>query len=109
MEDIPVNTRRWFLIVLLLAPLVFVSCRGGKEVAPAGGQYPVKGKVTSVDASKPAVKLDHEEIPGLMKAMEMEYAVENSKMLEGIKAGDQVQGQLKVEDGKYTITQLEKQ
>ena len=103
------NAGRWFLIVLLLVPLVFVSCRGRTETAPAGGQYTVKGKVISVAADKPAVKLDHEEIPGLMKAMEMEYAVENSKMLEGIKAGDQVQGQLKVENGKYTITQLETQ
>jgi len=103
------NAGRWFLIVLLIVPLAFVSCRGGTEKAPAGGQYPVKGKVISVDAGKPTVKLDHEEIPGLMKAMEMEYAVENSKMLEGIKAGDQVEGQLKVENGNYTITQLEKQ
>ena len=104
------NTGRcWFLVLLLFVPLVFVNCRGGTEKATAGGQYAVKGKVISVDTGKPAVKLDHEEIPGLMKAMEMDYAVENSNMLEGIKAGDQVQGQLKVENGKYTITQLEKQ
>ena len=62
-----------------------------------------------MDTGKPSVKLDHEEIPELkMNAMEMDYAAENAKMLEGIKVGDQVQGLLKVESGKYTIIRLEK-
>ena len=74
----------------------------------AAKEYPIKGKVLAVDPSKPSVKLDSEEIPGVMQAMEMEYAVGQAKLLEGIKIGDQVQGQLRVEDGKYTITRLEK-
>jgi Cu/Ag efflux protein CusF len=94
------------LIVALLAPLTVAGCR--EQPAASAKDYTVKGKVIAVDASKPVVTLDHEEIPGLMKAMQMEYSAENAKMLEGIKVGDQVEGHLKVQDGAYVITHLEK-
>src|SRR5438309_2361056 len=95
----------WFLLVALTVPVIFAGCRGN-EKAPADKQYAIKGKVTAVNPDKSSVKLDHEDIPGLMNAMEMEFAVEKAKLLEGLKAGDQVQGRLKVESGKYVITEL---
>jgi Cu/Ag efflux protein CusF len=97
-----------FWTVVLCVPLALAGCKGSEPTSSAGKQYPIKGKVLAVDTAKPSVKLDHEEIPGLMKAMEMDYAVESAKVLEGIKVGDQVQGQLNVESGKYLITHLEK-
>ncbi len=98
----------WLWIAVLLIPLALAGCKGGDPPAAAGKEYPIKGKVIAVDQSKPSVNLDHEEIPGLMKAMKMDYAAANAKVLEGIKAGDEVQGQLKAESGKYVITRLEK-
>ena len=99
----------WLWTVVLFVPLAVAGCTGSDQKNSAGKQYPIKGKVVAVDTGKPSVKLDHEEIPELkMKAMEMNYAAENAKVLEGIKVGDQVQGQLKVESGKYIITHLEK-
>ena len=94
--------------MMLLVPLVLAGCKGGEQKGTAEKQYPIKGKVVAVDTNKPSVKLDHEDIPGLMKAMEMDFAVENAKLLEGLKPGDQVEGRLEVESGKYVITQLEK-
>ena len=35
--------------------------------------YEIKGKVVAVDPIKPAVTLDHEDIPGLMKAMKRAF------------------------------------
>ena len=70
--------------------------------------YDIKGKVVSLDAEKKAVRLDHEDIPGFMKAMEMDFSVQDSKMLTSLKAGDQVHGRLKVKDSKYVITELQK-
>jgi hypothetical protein len=61
-----------------------------------------------VDAPNKTVKLDHEDIPGLMKAMVMEFRVDNPKVLEGLKPGDNVHGKLKVESGQYIVTHLEK-
>jgi protein SCO1/2 len=99
---------QWLWLLALGVPLAFAGCKGGEQASSAGKQYAIKGKVLAVDPSKLTVKLDHEEIPGLMKAMEMDYPVETAKVLEGIKIGDQVQGHLKVESGKYIIVQLEK-
>jgi len=99
----------WFVLPVL--PLVLVSCRGaGEDRSKTVGekQYEVRGKVVTLNPVKPAVTLDHEDIPGLMKAMQMEFGVEDPKLLEGIQIGDQVQGRLKKGESGYVLTQLEK-
>jgi Cu/Ag efflux protein CusF len=98
----------WLVLCVLAIPLVVAGCKGNASKSSAEKQYPIKGKVIAVNPDKPSVKLDHEDIPGLMQGMEMEFAVEESKLLEGLKAGDQVQGRLKVESGKHIITELQK-
>ena len=97
----------WLLVVALVLPVCFASCGGGEEAA-SEKEYPITGTVVAVDPDKSTVTIDHEEIPGLMKAMDMEYAVDDATLLEGVKAGDQVEGQLNVQDGKYVITRLQK-
>jgi Cu/Ag efflux protein CusF len=91
-------------LVVALVCLAFVGCRQGD--ADKEKIYDIKGKVVSVDDAKKSVKLDHEDIPGFMKAMEMSFEVENAKLLDGLKAGDQVQGKLKVKSGTQLITEL---
>jgi Cu/Ag efflux protein CusF len=54
------------------------------------------------------VTLDHDDIPGLMKAMTMEFSVKDAKILDGLEIGDHVEGKLLVESGKYLITELKK-
>ena len=98
---------RWLLIVALVVPVALASCGGGEEAA-SDKQYPITGRVIAVDSDTSTVTIDHEEIPGLMKAMEMEYAIDDVALLEGIKPGDQIEGRLKVESGKYVITRLQK-
>ena len=101
----------WFLLFVFTIPVVLAGCKDNEAPSSSSSaekQYSIKGKVTAVNPDKPSVKLDHEDIPGLMRAMEMEYAVDNAKVLDGIKAGDQVQGHLKVRSGKNVITDLEK-
>lgn len=104
------KTFSWLWLVVLVFPLFLTSCKdaASDKKGAADKQYDVKGKVTAVDPKKPAVTLDHEDIPGLMNGMEMEFRVEDPKLLEGIKAGDQVQGRLKKAEAGYTITHLEK-
>ena len=96
------------LVMILLVTVVVSSCSksgGDKEKL-----YDIKGKVVAVDTEKKKVTLDHEEIPGLMNAMEMPFDVGSAKILEGIKPGDKVQGKLKVDSANNrVITQLLKQ
>src|SRR6266851_221767 len=98
----------WLMLLVLAVPALLTGCAGNQSKAPAGKHYPIKGKVVAVNPDKPSVKLDHEDIPGLMQGMEMEFGVDNPKLLQGLKAGEQVQGRLKVDSGKYIITELEK-
>ena len=91
--------------------LVLAGC--SNQTGPTGQDAAkvadIKGKVVSVDPAKKTVELDHEAIPGLnMRAMKMEYTVADPKLLEGLKPGDSVQGKVKAESGRYTITSLEK-
>src|SRR5947207_14604446 len=92
---------------LLMIIAALAGCTSNQPKA-AQQQYPVKGKILSINPEKPSVRLDHEDIPGLMEAMKMEFGVANPKVLEGLKVNDQVEGQLKVESGKYIITGLQK-
>ena len=95
------------LIVLMVFVAGFVSgC--GKIGADKEKIYDIKGKVISLDVAKKSVVLDHEEIPGYMNAMEMSFAVADAKVLDGLKAGDQVRGKLGVKSGNPIIMELHK-
>src|SRR5262245_1699477 len=100
---------RVFLALNMVLGVFFLARIGcGKRDGDKDKVFDIKGKVVAVDAEKKKVTMDHEDIPGLMQAMQMPFDVESAKVLEGIKAGDKVRGKLKVDaDKKMTITQLE--
>jgi Cu/Ag efflux protein CusF len=95
-------------VIALAVPLAFAGCSGGSAPGSGSADYEIKGKVTALNPDKPAVTLDHEDIPGLMKAMTMEFRVEDAKLLEGLRVGDRVQGRVKKTESGYLITRLEK-
>jgi protein SCO1/2 len=92
----------------LAALALGAGCSPGAPPAADDKGYDLKGTVVSVDAAKPAVTLDHEDVPGLMKGMRMEFPVEDAKLLDGLHEGDRVQGRFKKTDSGYLITKLEK-
>lgn len=100
------SSRLLMILVLGSASVFSIGC--GKGNGDKDKVYDIKGKVVAVDTEKKKVTLDHEDVPGLMKAMEMQFSVENPKLLEGIKAGDQVHGRFKVKGSDYLITELMK-
>jgi Cu/Ag efflux protein CusF len=102
----------WLSLDALILSVALAGCgsaTSGKKDA-AGNQYDIKGKVTAVnpDKDKPTVKIDHEDIPGHMNAMEMTFDVADANLLDGIKVGDQVQGKLEKRASGDMITKLEK-
>jgi protein SCO1/2 len=93
--------------LLLIAAVVVAGCQKTAD-APQAKAYDVNGKVVAVDIERRTVTLNHEDIPGLMQAMEMEFKVANPQVLENVAAGDRVHGQLEVRSGDYVITGLNK-
>ncbi len=98
------------LVVAVAVAAAIAGCQNSSSTSSAPGAkvYDVKGKIVSLDAGKKVVTLDHEDIPGFMKAMTMEFSVADAKVLDGLKAGDVVQGKIKSEGGTYALTSLEK-
>jgi protein SCO1/2 len=97
------------LAVLVLMVTIVAGCGDrGADAPKESKEYAIKGTVTAIDGEKKNVTLDHEDIPGLMEAMEMEFAVSEPKVLEGISVGDAVGGRLQKSD-ELVITRLEKQ
>lgn len=97
------------MTVTISTTVLVTGCQNSASTPASNAKvYDVKGKVVALDADKKIVTLDHEDIPGLMKAMTMEFTVTDSKVLDGLKAGDAVHGKLKSEGGQYTVTSLEK-
>ena len=106
------------VLVLTLVTLVITSgcnTRGGApEVSgPAAAVQTTShksfGKITNLKPAVPSVEIDHEDIPGLMPAMEMEFHVKDKSLLNGLQTGDRVE--FTVENGVrgIQVTAIRKQ
>ena len=93
---------RTTLALLFSAALCLGACaRAGR---PADGKrYELKGKVVSVDRAKGAATVEHEDIPGFMAAMTMEFPVRDAEALKVMEPGDRVQATLVVADDAYWL------
>ena len=80
---------RQYMKGAIVAGLVFILA--GCQPQAASREYEVNG-VLAVDPASKTLELDHEEIPGYMKAMKMKYPVADAKLLDGFKVGDSVRG-----------------
>lgn len=67
-----------------------------------GKPYPAKGVVTIVNLKEGWVEINHEEIEGLMPAMQMEWPVKPRSLMKSIRVGDKVEFTV-VETGKGEI------
>ncbi len=87
-----------------------------QEVAPASQTatpvatklYYSTGVVRNTNPSFPSVELAHDEIKGLMPAMQMEFYVKDKKMLEGLKPGTKVNFTLEDKGGAELIVEITK-
>lgn len=75
---------------------------------PKNGDYPAKGKVTKINNELGSVELDHEDVPGLMPPMIMEFYVDDKSVLKQIAVGDKVDFVIRYKDGQETISKITK-
>ena len=101
------------LVVMLLVAFAVIGCQSkaptsdGQTSDEQSKEYEIKGTVVAIGDDQKSVTLDHEDIPNLMKGMEMKFQVQDPQVVAEIKPGDKVRGHLKVESGDYIITHLE--
>lgn len=75
---------------------------------PKDGNYDARGKVTKINNELGSVELDHEDIPGVMAPMRMEFFVKNKAELKPLKIGDQVDFVLEYKHPTETIVSIKK-
>jgi protein SCO1/2 len=91
-------------VLLLLALLL--AC--GKETPKEEKIYPVKGTIVARDAADNMLRLNHEEIPGYMEAMTMDYTVKGAKVTELPADNARIEGKLHVTDEGAWLTDVKK-
>lgn len=77
-------------------------------VVPKDGTYNGHGKVTRVSNDLGSIEIDHDDIPGVMPAMKMEFYVKDKSMLNGIFAGDEVNFVLEYKHPTETIVSIKR-
>lgn len=73
---------------------------------PGEKLYTVRGVILSRRASDNTVHMDHEEIPGFMTAMKMDYAVRGADVAKLPADGKRVEARLHVTERAYWITDV---
>jgi Cu/Ag efflux protein CusF len=117
------------LTLLILIATVVVSCKQQSQLRSAAPQssttpanltpiafpspiigkpYPATGIVKLINRQEGWIEIDHEDIEGLMPAMEMEWSVEKKSLLNNVRVGDKINFTV-VETGKgEIITEIKK-
>jgi Cu/Ag efflux protein CusF len=91
------KTIHFVLLVALIPSSACSSKTAHKDSEPEGPaaavqtrSYVAVGTVKSIDPKMPAIEIDHEDIKGLMPAMQMQFHVKDKALLDGIAVGDRV-------------------
>jgi Cu/Ag efflux protein CusF len=99
------------------APIPWGTIQPPAQVGVASGtpqpRLPVrtfrgKGIVRLINVEEGWFEIDHEEIEGLMPAMQMEWSVRDKSLLKSVSVGDQVDFTLEDDNGNEVVTELKK-
>ncbi len=99
-------TRRGMASSIVWASLVTIVALAACSDSPPT-DHPGHGIAAEVDPVARTVTLDHEDIPGLMKAMTMTFPVAPNVDLEAIAAGSEVEFVLQNAGDTLTVTRIE--
>lgn len=102
---------RSIFLTLLLAALAFSACKKAEapsSASPNAKRYPFKGKVVSVNKEKKSAVIDHDEIPGYMDAMTMEFPIHEDWVWDDLTPGSEIRADLVVDNSGKDPYWLEK-
>lgn len=92
------------VIPILIAPFLLLGC-SGEDGGP--GLYDARGTVEDVDVERAQVLIDHEDVPGLMPAMTMNFAVPDDQVLSELAAGQVIEFEMRFTGRSYEVESFE--
>ena len=109
------------LIVACVALMVIAACGNhpvnqqsstpapvGPAAAVQSHSYKGVGIVKRLDPKLPAIEIDHEDIEGLMPAMQMEFPVKDVALLSGLAVNDRIDFTVESNAGEMKVTDIKK-
>ena len=91
-----------------VGPTASTPTPAGTAAAVPANTYQGVGIVKSIDPKVPAIEIDHEEIVGLMQAMQMQFPVTDSALLNGLTVNDRVDFTIDNATGEMKIIAIKK-
>lgn len=105
------NPRKVMKIIFLFVLTAFAlsACNSGNQRENSEKQiYKAVGVVKAINLEKGEITIDHEDIPGFMSAMEMDYSIADKTLLESVKTGDKVEFEIERTGSEIVITKINK-
>lgn len=97
-------------LVLLVALFAIAACSAEEPAKPLSepGEklYPIRGVILSREATSNTINVDHEEIPGFMAAMKMDYSVRGTEVASLPPDNSRFEATLHVTERGYWLTDI---
>ncbi len=97
-------------ILFICLALLLTACQkpAADQPSAAAKRYPLKGKVVSVDRAAKKAKVEHEEIPGFMEPMTMDFPIHEDWIWDDLTPGSEIRAELVVDNAAAEPFYLEK-
>ena len=100
---------RKFCVLVILMALFIISCsKSDEETEEPEKTYEAVGVVYSLDEEAGSIIISHEEIPGLMGAMTMRFAVKNKSDLDGLQPHYKIKFIISMGEGEYVASDIQR-
>jgi protein SCO1/2 len=99
-----------YLLFVLFSVLLFTACQKSQtqtnNPSAEAKRYSLKGKVVAVDKAKKKATIKHEEIPGYMAAMTMDFPIREDWVWDDLRADADIFAELVVDADGYWLEQI---
>jgi protein SCO1/2 len=96
-----------YLILFLIPIFLFTACpKSQPENASEVKRYNFKGKVVAVDRAKKKATIAHEDIPGFMNAMTMEFPIRADWVWDDLTKDSEIRAELVVTKDEYWLENI---
>jgi protein SCO1/2 len=94
-----------FIIIVLGAALQF-SCASKSDKSAPEKHYKMTGVVLSLDRKLQTANIKHEDIPGWMEAMTMDYPIRSKQEFEKLRVGEAITATVNVRGVDYDVSDI---